>query len=505
MSNAELLERAAQAATCQVLSSAGYSLVGAGAVSLWAGGTGLVPITAGGISLLASNYLCPDMPLGGANPPSDQIDGCDQMQPGSYGQSQYKLPGGDWQDMLGQWLYSQAFRLGNTPANQQQDGRWVSQCEVYTANDGTTFQTGSFDTEAEAKSVSYRILPTNGECGSSSGGLPPVPPEAYEPIEYTDNITNCNYTVQLQGFAQIQEGGEIQPVYQIEGVSALTRADGGRMGGCNFPPTIYVPPGGGGGGGGGGTYLPVPDDGPPPGPGGDLPWWAGPLAGAVAGAVLNQIAESINDLLAPYFEESEFTLVAPCDKDDAGNPLVRTWTFPAQREPERLVSHQVALMEIMQQHLDWKTPTCGGSVKPKLEGTWISTRWVSDGNSPAGERPLRKLFRYRSKSTRTPTELTAYWSGFTWSAGPVLVIHHGGWWGNPQVWAASEEEGKRVLRFAAGEAGIDPDAVGKWSLGTSSSTRYGMTGNMRLAEEFGEQWVTRRDGPNGVPVPGVDP
>ena len=142
---------------------------------------------------------------------------------------------------------------------------------------------------------------------------------------------------------------------------------------------------------------------------------------------------------------------------------------------------------------------------PALEGSWVSTRWVSDSPSPGGERPLRKLFRYRSKSTRTPEELQAYWSAFTWAAGPFCIRHTGAWWGDLQVWAASEEEGKRVIRFAAGEAGIDPDLVGKWASGTSRSARYGMSGNMRLAEEFGEQWVTRRDGPNGVPVPGVDP
>lgn len=173
-------------------------------------------------------------------------------------------------------------------------------------------------------------------------------------------------------------------------------------------------------------------------------------------------------------------------------------TPPGPTPPSRDFDEIVRLLE------EIKNCSCH-EPNPPLEGSWISTRWVSDSPSANSKTALRKLFRYRSKSTRTPEELQAYWSSFTWSAGPVLVIHHGAWWGNPQVWAASEEEGKRVIRFAAGEAGIDPDLVGKWSLGTSSSPRYGMSGNMRLAEEFGEQWVTRRDGPNGTPLLDPDP
>jgi len=141
-----------------------------------------------------------------------------------------------------------------------------------------------------------------------------------------------------------------------------------------------------------------------------------------------------------------------------------------------------------------------GNEKPTLDGEWISTRWVSDSPSPAGTKPLRKLFRYRSKSTRDHNELQAYWSAFVWQAGSVCVIHKGAWWGTPQVWASSADEGKRVIRFAAGEAGIDPDQVGEWLTSNASSPRYGMSGRMRLAEEQGEQWVTRREGPSGLPA-----
>ena len=137
--------------------------------------------------------------------------------------------------------------------------------------------------------------------------------------------------------------------------------------------------------------------------------------------------------------------------------------------------------------------------KPCLDGDWVSTRWVSDSPSPGGTKPLRKLFRYRSKSTRDNDELQSYWSSFIWQAGSVCVIHKGAWWGTPQVWAASADEGKRVIRFAAGEAGIDPDQAGEWITRNASSSRVGMSGRMRLAEEQGEQWVTRREGASGLP------
>ena len=163
----------------------------------------------------------------------------------------------------------------------------------------------------------------------------------------------------------------------------------------------------------------------------------------------------------------------------------------------RVISHQKAIFEVLQTHLNWKTPIC--REKPSLEGTWISTRWISDGNSPGGERPLRKLFRYKSKSTLSDEQLREWWSDFVWEAGSVCVIHKGAWWGTPQVWASTEEEGKRVIRRAGSEAGLDPDQTGEWIVSGSDSPRYGMSGTMRLEAPNGTRWVTRREGPSSVP------
>jgi len=500
MSNLELLDRAANAAACQSLFIASGSLVSTGVVSIVGAGVGFIPLTAGMAGLLAANYLCNDMPLGDGNKvPS--ADGCTKIKDG-VGQLQVAGTASDgefydaWDSNL--WPHNDKVTEITEAFYEPWAGEWRTILRYMTTEGPQERMQLGIDTEEKAAASKARIRPTTGTCDGTSSDPVDPPPDIYEPISYTDNITNCNYNVTFQGFAQPVPNGPAQFVYLVEGATQQ-RAGGGRMGGCNFPPTIYMPGGnGGGGGGGGGVYLPVPDGGPPgPGPDG-LPWWAAPLFEALGTVALEKIVDAILDALEPPVPPAEFTLTAPCDKDDDGAPLQRTWNFEAEKAGERVLSHQVAMFEVIQQHLNWKTPTCGNEKTP-LEGTWISTRWESDGISPGGTKPLRKLFRYRSKSARTADELQIYWRDFVWEAGDVVVTHKGSWWGNPQVWAASEEEGKRVLRFAAGEAGIDPDQVGEWRVGSSRSPRYGMSGRMRLEEHQGERWVTRRDGPSGLP------
>ena len=194
----------------------------------------------------------------------------------------------------------------------------------------------------------------------------------------------------------------------------------------------------------------------------------------------------------------EYTLQGVCEPVDGGDQPIVERNIPQTRGIYSAIARIDAVMLFLQTHLDFKHKTCG-SIRPQLEGTWVSTRWISDGNSPGSERPLRKLFRYRSKSTLTDEQLRDYWSGLTWQAGPFCVSHKGAWWGTPQVWAQSEEEGKRVIRFAGSEAGIDPDQAGQWVISSSDSPRYGMSGTMRLEAPNGIRWVTRREGPSGVP------
>tara|TARA_B100001059_G_scaffold236543_1_gene287654 strand:+ start:159 stop:1601 length:1443 start_codon:yes stop_codon:yes gene_type:complete len=142
---------------------------------------------------------------------------------------------------------------------------------------------------------------------------------------------------------------------------------------------------------------------------------------------------------------------------------------------------------------------------PVLEGEWVTVRFESLENSPLGTRPLRKLFRYRSQSALDLGQKAAYWENFTWNAGAVCVQHKGAWWGTPQCWAANADEGKRVIRFAGLEAGIDPDVLGEWVISGSTDPRYGQPGSMRVAQVQGLEWVTSRQGPSGLPLLTVDP
>jgi len=110
-----------------------------------------------------------------------------------------------------------------------------------------------------------------------------------------------------------------------------------------------------------------------------------------------------------------------------------------------------------------------------------------------------KRFRYRSESSNDLGRLVDHWSDFTWSAGPVCVQHSGSSVGTPQVWASSADEGKRVIRHAFGEAGVNPDQTGKWTVGGSDNPRYGVPGKMRVCTKGGYYWITERLGSDSRP------
>ena len=135
---------------------------------------------------------------------------------------------------------------------------------------------------------------------------------------------------------------------------------------------------------------------------------------------------------------------------------------------------------------------CGNDTKPELEGDWRTISFISDETSPEGKSRLRKRFRYRSTSSIDLNGLVDHWKDFTWKAGPVCVRHSGASWGDPQVWASTADEGKRVIRHAGREAGLDPDQVGKWGVSGSRNPRYGMPGTMRVNTKGGYYWITDR-------------
>ena len=119
----------------------------------------------------------------------------------------------------------------------------------------------------------------------------------------------------------------------------------------------------------------------------------------------------------------------------------------------------------------------------------------------ASWRPLRKNLSYRDLLGNTLASHTDHWRGFTWEAGPFVVTHEGGDWGRVQVWAASREEGIRVISHAAAIAGQDVNCPNcEWYVHLAQNPRYGRTGTMQTRTlPNGVIAVTKRMGPSGSP------
>jgi hypothetical protein len=116
-----------------------------------------------------------------------------------------------------------------------------------------------------------------------------------------------------------------------------------------------------------------------------------------------------------------------------------------------------------------------------------------------GSRPLRKKLTYRDRTGKTQAQHAAIWRGFVFQAGPVVVSLTGPW-GEIQVWAASEGEGRRVCSFAAAAGGWDAaDPGAEWDVGVAGGGRNGRTGRMVVKETPLGIEVTKRSGPSGFP------
>ena len=489
MSN--VLAKAADSAACAMLNDIGSAGTRLAVWTMWNPKVAAVPLAVGGLSYLANRLLCPQQNFDPSGGNDDRIDGCRKGFPATKYAVQYTYPGKNEWGNGSQPNYSEIVSVGEL---REFNGYWGHRLTCITYRDETQYVQPPVSRDKEvAATATYRLNVPEGQCLTESDPDAPVDPTPdLPPYEYTDPDTNCNYNVKFEGFAQITPDGEARPVWTISG-GETTRAGGGVIGGCNLSPTIYVQ-GGEGGSGGDGPIPPIPYPPNPPVPDGDgVPWWAKAIAAGATGALLNQIAEGIKDLTQPNYEAGTFTLTAPCDYTEEGDNVTYFFPFPKGSFQQRVIDHQMAILDTLQYHLNSKTPTCT-SEKPPLEGEWVTTRWESTEVMPHSGHRLRKQFRYRSKSSLDLAQRSAYWENFQWQSGDVCVIHKGAWWGTPQVWAASEEEGKRVIRFAAGEAGLDPDQTGEWTISRSSSPRYGMSGTMKIQLYKGFPWISSRGG-----------
>ena len=499
----EVLDRAAGFATCQILQAAGTALVGVGAYSLAAGGTGVVPLTLGSLSLLGAGFACQDMPVGPAKP--EQGGGCQEMEEGGYGQVQYGAFGVWAAAVTGEpQKRDKATKLGAISIGQSSStGKWAATIEFESVSGASVGGTDAiFDTEEEANAAKFRIDPIQGSCAIDPP-LPVPPDDAFDPIPYTDPINNCTYNVELLGFIQVIEGGTQDPVYLISGTGSL-RADGGRVGGCNFSPTVYYGGSGGGGGfGGGGGPVIFPYE-PGDGPNG-LPNWVNTLMnilGGAAGAIIgNIVSDLIQGIFATEYPGSIYRMVSVCEKDASGEPISEQIAVPIASlpAPDAQLARLDAIVELLQASKNFKQPICGNET-PEPEGEFRTISFRSTEVSPYGNSRLRKRLRYRSVTGVGLDALVNHWKDFQWEAGPIRVRHIGSSWGAPEVWAATEDEGKRVLRHAAGEAGIDPDQAGRWTTRRSNSSRRGVSGTMNVDTTGGYYWITERDGSSNRPT-----
>ena len=474
------------------IGSAGTALA---AWTMWTPKVALVPLTVGGLSYMANNLLCGEM-----NGPPDalppELDGCVELENG-YGLLESYVPGEGWGVRNGQTQITQIVGVGDLI---QSSGVWGYDVTCIQPN-GDRIDIPAFLSlnKDDAEAGKFRILPVTGTCVKTNNPDEPGNPDPGLPdYEYTDPETNCNYTLKLEGFVQQTQDAPAMPVWNIQSGGSVLRADGGVMGGCNLSPTIYMGGNGDGPGGPNGPpQIPVPPEVPGPGPDG-VPWWLPPLISGATGAALNQIGNAINDLLETQLPEGSFTLTAPCNKDAEGNPLTETWTFPAQKYTERSLAHQITTLEALQTHLNWKTPTCDEAPIP--EGDFRTISFRSDETSPYGKSRLRKRFRYRSVSGNDLGAVVDHWKDFVFEGGPYRVRWVGGTWGSPEVWAASEAEGKRVIQHAAAEAGFDPFESGRWTTRVTSSTRRRVQCTVRVDTTGGYYWITARDGSSERPT-----
>ena len=488
----EKLDNAAASALCAGLAISGGRLIGAGAVSLVAGGAGVVPIALGTASLMAAAYGCNWNPNDGS--PTDP-----------------NAPGVCWEGASPfqiRQLSNGEFQGGATPeivkvTDIKFDGNEI--CGTGGSRDGYTIEWVK-----EGGETGSTGLFAGGPCGGttytwdqvwtgddtcSNPGPPPAEPDI-PPYEYTDPVDGCSLTVNFKGFST-DETGNLNPVYKIE-PSAQFRTDNPVIGGCNFSPVIYT----GGPGGPGEPPIIRPWDPGWDNPFGGEPPWADLLREVAAGVVGNIISNELANLLAPPFGPSKYELFSICEVGSDGKPEQRVIEvdIPPIKGLQAAISRIDALVPLLQGQKDFKQPVCP-PVKP--EGEFRTIGFISEDRSPNGVDYLRKRLRYRSVSGVGLDGLIDHWKSFTFSAGPVIVKHIGASWGTITVWAASADEGKRVIRHAAAEAAIDADSTGRWEISGSSSTRLGMPGTMKVNTAGGYYWITARDGSNNRPMVGT--
>ena len=486
--NERFLEATKQGA-CNFFSAAGSSLTSFGVYSLVTG-AGAAPLTAGLAAQMVTAYAC-DWDPDGDPPPNKPgtYSGCAKVE-GGFLKAQFLDDDDQWTTTSSRITEIEEFYV--EPVFEPGIGiiRYSGFLTAFDPERG--WFTKGVSSPKEKGGALRSILDPDNPPGAvcvepAPNGGPDIPTTVY-----TDEESGCVLNVDFAGLVEGQ-GGLATPVFKISPGAEL-RDDGGRIGGCNFEPTIYMLPPGGGGGQPpvDGPWLPEWDDGPPEG----FPW-GDTLRKLAAGLAGNILADEIQKLFEQPWDGVEYQLNPSCDgANPPEQPVVVE--IPPLKGQDAILTRIDALVPLLQAQKDLKQPICRD--KPTLEGEWRTISFRSEETSPFGSGRLRKRFRYRSVSGIGLEQLVDYWADFSFDAGPVCVSHNGATWGNPQVWAASADEGKRVIRHAGGEAGLDPDQVGQWQISGSRNPRFGVSGTMKVDTTGGYYWITARLGSSERPI-----
>ena len=115
-----------------------------------------------------------------------------------------------------------------------------------------------------------------------------------------------------------------------------------------------------------------------------------------------------------------------------------------------------------------------------------------------GHRRRIKRLSYRDQAGASQAAHQAHWSGFTFAAGRTVVSYVGPW-GELQVWAADEAEGRRVILHACSVAGIPVagPTAGEWVVTEAKAGRNGQEGEFVVPQAEGVSFVSKRPGPSG--------
>jgi hypothetical protein len=216
---------------------------------------------------------------------------------------------------------------------------------------------------------------------------------------------------------------------------------------------------------------------------------------------LFDILELLRDLMQPNIPGGKYELSSPCVTVEGTDERIPI-EVPFGEQPNVLAAILArfdAMAGLLQAHKDLKQPIC--EPPEELVGTPVRVRFRSDELSPLNGRRYRKGFTYRALGNATLVEHREHWRNFEWQSGPVQVISTGLPWGKPQIWAASAEEGKRVIAHAAAIAEVDlASKKHRWTVRTTKSARLGSIATMRVDRDVGGSlWVVTRTGSDGHP------